>query len=78
MLYFGWRKYAIASIYGGTLGIIFGFLALMIYATCIGELLILKKEYSKKEKAKFLIIYIMIFYKIIEYLTSNFFHLTTF
>jgi len=50
MLYFGWREYAIASVHGGILGTIFGFSALMIYATCLGELLILNEDYTEKKK----------------------------
>ncbi len=50
MLYFGWREYAIASVHGGILGTIFGFSVLMIYATCLGELLILNEDYTEKKK----------------------------
>lgn len=50
MLYFGWREYAIESVHGGIFGTIFGFSAFMIYSTCLGELLILNKDYSEKKK----------------------------
>ena len=56
LLYGGWREYAIASIHGGILGTIFGFSALMIFATCIGEFLLMNKNYSEKAKYKVLAI----------------------
>ncbi|MCK4281001.1 MAG: hypothetical protein KAX10_02715 [Candidatus Lokiarchaeota archaeon] len=56
MLYFGWREYAIASVHGGILGTIFGFSVLMIYATCLGEILILKEDYTEKKKYQIYVI----------------------
>ncbi|NVM18171.1 MAG: hypothetical protein HWN80_10675 [Candidatus Lokiarchaeota archaeon] len=50
LLYGGWREYAIFSIHGGIFGTIFGFSALMIYATCLGEVLLLNKEFTDKKK----------------------------
>ncbi|MHA1488369.1 MAG: hypothetical protein ACTSRI_01790 [Promethearchaeota archaeon] len=52
LLYGGWREYAIESIHGGILGTIFGFSALMIFATCFGEFLLLNKEYNDSKKYK--------------------------
>jgi len=50
LLYGGWREYAIISIHGGIFGTIFGFSAIMIYATCLGEVMLLNKEYPDKKK----------------------------
>lgn len=50
LLYGGWREYAILSIHGGIFGTIFGFSAIMIYATCLGDVLLLNKEYTDKKK----------------------------
>jgi len=50
LLFGGWRKYAIFSIHGGIFGTIFGFSAIMIYATCLGEVMLLNKEYTDKKK----------------------------
>ncbi len=44
LIYGGWREYAIASVHGGILGTIFGFSAIMIYATSIGEYLLVEKN----------------------------------
>ncbi|MFX1573871.1 MAG: hypothetical protein ACFFB0_14075 [Promethearchaeota archaeon] len=52
----GWRDYAIASIHGGILGTLFGFSAIMIYSTCLGEFLLINKDYSEMQKYKFYII----------------------
>jgi len=50
ILYGGWREYAIESVHGGIFGTIFGFSAIMIYATCIGELFFIDKETPEKKK----------------------------
>jgi len=50
LLYGGWREYAITSIHGGIFGTIFGFSAIMIYATCLGEVLFISEEYTDKKK----------------------------
>jgi len=50
LLYGGWREYAILSIHGGIFGTIFGFSAIMIYATCLGDVMLLNKEYTDKKK----------------------------
>ncbi|NHJ21496.1 MAG: hypothetical protein EAX91_11170 [Candidatus Lokiarchaeota archaeon] len=50
LLFGGWREYAIYSIHGGIFGTIFGFSAMMIYATCLGDVLLLNKEYSDKKR----------------------------
>ncbi|NVM44533.1 MAG: hypothetical protein HWN79_06430 [Candidatus Lokiarchaeota archaeon] len=50
LLYGGWREYAILSIHGGIFGTIFGFSAMMIYATCLGDVMLLNKEYTDKKK----------------------------
>lgn len=50
LLYGGWREYAILSIHGGIFGTIFGFSTIMIYATCLGEVMLLNKEYSEKKR----------------------------
>ena len=50
LLFGGWREYAIYSIHGGIFGTIFGFSAIMIYATCLGEVLLLNKEHTDKKK----------------------------
>ena len=50
LLFGGWREYAISSIHGGIFGTIFGFSAIMIYATCLGDVILLNNEYSDKEK----------------------------
>ena len=42
LIFGGWREYAIASVHGGILGTVFGFSAIMIYATCIGEYLLVE------------------------------------
>jgi hypothetical protein len=52
LLFGGWREYAILSIHGGIFGTIFGFSAIMIYATCLGDVMLLNNEYSDKEKYK--------------------------
>ncbi len=52
----GWQDYAIASVHGGILGTIFGFSAIMIYSTCLGEFLLVNKDYSEFQKYKFYII----------------------
>lgn len=52
LLFGGWRDYAIASIHGGILGTIFGFSALMVYATCCGEYLFPNENYTKDYKYK--------------------------
>ena len=44
------RNYAIDSIHGGIFGTIFGFSAIMVYATCLGEVMLLNKDYSEKKK----------------------------
>jgi len=56
LLYGGWREYAIESIHGGILGTIFGFSALMIFATCIGDFLLINETYSDKKKYRLLAI----------------------
>ena len=56
LLFGGWREYAIESIHGGILGTIFGFSSLMIFATCIGEFLLMNKNYSEKVKYRILAI----------------------
>jgi len=50
LLYGGWREYAIYSVHGGIFGTIFGFSATMIYATCLGDIMLLNKEYTEKKK----------------------------
>jgi hypothetical protein len=50
LLYCGWREYAINSIHGGIFGTIFGFSAIMVYATCLGEVLLLNNKYTDKKK----------------------------
>ena len=50
LLFGGWREYAILSIHGGIFGTLFGFSAIMIYATCLGEVMLLNKEYTDKKK----------------------------
>ena len=50
LLFGGWREYAILSIHGGIFGTIFSFSAIMIYATCLGEVMLLNKEYTDKKK----------------------------
>ena len=51
MLFFGgWREYAIESVHGGIFGTIFGFSAIMIYATCLGELFFIDKETPERKK----------------------------
>ncbi|MFX0048714.1 MAG: acyltransferase family protein [Candidatus Hermodarchaeota archaeon] len=50
LLFGGWREYAIYSIHGGIFGTIFGFSAIMIYATCLGDIMLLNKEYTDKKK----------------------------
>jgi hypothetical protein len=50
LIYGGWREYAMYSVHGGILGTIFGFSAIMIYATCLGDVLLLNKEYPDKKK----------------------------
>jgi nitrate reductase gamma subunit len=50
LLYGGWREYAILSIHGGIFGTIFGFSAMMIYATCLGDVMLLNNEYTDKKK----------------------------
>ena len=50
LLYGEWRDYAIASVHGGILGTIFGFSAMMIYATSFGEFLLLNENYSEDKK----------------------------
>ena len=50
LLFGGWREYAIASIHGGILGTIFGFSAIMIFATCLGEVLFISEDYTDKKK----------------------------
>ena len=50
LLFGGWREYAILSIHGGIFGTIFSFSAIMIYATCLGEVMLLNKEYPDKKK----------------------------
>jgi len=50
LLYGGWREYAIISIHGGIFGTIFSFSVIMIYATCLGEIMLLNKELTDKKK----------------------------
>ena len=50
LLFGGWREYAIISIHGGIFGTIFSFSVIMIYATCLGEIMLLNKEYTDKKK----------------------------
>ena len=50
LLFGGWREYAVLSIHGGIFGTIFSFSAIMIYATCLGEVMLLNKEYTNKKK----------------------------
>lgn len=50
LLFGGWREYAINSIHGGIFGTIFSFSAIMIYATCLGEVMLLNKDYTDKKK----------------------------
>jgi hypothetical protein len=50
LLFGGWREYAILSIHGGIFGTIFGFSVIMIYATCLGEVMLLNKEYTDRKK----------------------------
>ncbi len=50
LLFGGWREYAINSIHGGIFGTIFGFSAIMIYATCLGDVMLLNKAYTDKKK----------------------------
>ena len=50
LLFGGWREYAILSIHGGIFGTIFSFSAIMIYATCLGDVMLLNKEYTDKKK----------------------------
>ena len=50
LLYGGWRWYAIQSVHGGIFGTIFGFASLMIFATCLGELLLLNNRLEQKKK----------------------------
>jgi len=50
LLFGGWREYAIISIHGGIFGTIFSFSVIMIYATCLGEVMLLNKEYTDKKK----------------------------
>ena len=50
LLFGGWREYAVLSIHGGIFGTIFSFSAIMIYATCLGEEMLLNKEYTNKKK----------------------------
>lgn len=52
----GWRDYAIVSVHGGILGTIFGFSVIMIYSTCLGEFLLINKDYSEIQKYKFYLI----------------------
>jgi len=50
LLFGGWREYAIISIHGGIFGTIFSFSVIMIYATCLGEVMLLNKDYPDKKK----------------------------
>lgn len=50
LLYGGWRDYAIVSVHGGIFGTIFGFSVIMIYATCLGEVMLLNTEHTDKKK----------------------------
>ena len=50
LIYDGWRDYAIYSVHGGIFGTIFGFSTIMIYATCLGDEILLNKEYTDKKK----------------------------
>jgi len=50
VIYGGWREYAIESVHGGIFGTIFGFSAIMIYATCLGELFFIDKETTERKK----------------------------
>ena len=53
LIFGGWRDYAIVSVHGGILGSIFGFSAIMIYSTCLGEFLFIKKHSEEIKKYKF-------------------------
>ncbi|MHA2288507.1 MAG: hypothetical protein ACXABG_06955 [Promethearchaeota archaeon] len=50
LLYGGWREYAIYSVHGGIFGTLFGFSTIMIFATCLGDVMLLNKEYTDKKK----------------------------
>jgi len=52
LIFGGWRDYAIVSVHGGIIGTIFGFSAIMIYSTCLGEFFLINKEYSETQKYK--------------------------
>lgn len=56
LLYGGWREYAIISIHGGIFGTIFSFSTIMIYATCLGDLLLLNREVTDKKKYQIYVI----------------------
>lgn len=60
--YFGWREHAIESIHGGILGTLFGFSALMIWATCIGEFMFLNEDKDENQKLKLFALVGMIFF----------------
>jgi nitrate reductase gamma subunit len=50
LLYGGWREYASYSVHGGIFGTIFGFSAIMVYATCLGDVMLLNEEFTDKKK----------------------------
>ncbi len=52
LLFGGWREYAIASVHGGILGTIFGFSAIMIYATSIGDYLFVQEGPVESKKLR--------------------------
>lgn len=56
LIFGGWRDYAIVSVHGGILGTIFGFSALMIYSTSLGEFFFKNKDYSETKKYKIFLI----------------------
>jgi len=53
LIFGGWREYGIASVHGGILGTVFGFSALMIFSTCLGQLYFYSTDYSENQKYKF-------------------------
>lgn len=50
LVYGGWREYAIESVHGGILGTIFGFGAIMVFATCFGDLFFVEQDISKRKQ----------------------------
>ncbi len=50
LLFGGWREYAIASVHGGILGTVFGFGAIMIFATCFGEMFFVDENLDERKK----------------------------